>query len=152
MNTSTPLAANHFPQISPSPLLIFSQQRKQINTIFSACGHPTNFTATTNLSRFKIQEIPLWPTIEFKIKAFSLLFLLQLHWNGIFVSSFNVETDSPEKPRTARYVGMSSWIRGRSTFHAQVWLGPYFPRVYIIFCVEGSHAYHFYPCLGFGSV
>ena len=96
----------------------------------------------------RIQEIPLWPTIECKIKAFSLLFLLQLHWNGIFVSSFNVEHDSPEKPRTARYVGMSSWIRGRSTFRAQVWLGPYFPRVYIIFSVGGSHAYHFYPCLG----
>ena len=93
----------------------------------------------------KIQKIPLWPTIECKIKAFSLLFLLQLHWNGIFVSSFNVEHDSPEKPRTARYVGMSSWIRGRSTFHVQVWLGPYFPRVYIIFSVGGSHAYHFYP-------
>ena len=35
-------------------LLIFSQQRKQINTIFSACGHPTNFTNTTHYSRYKI--------------------------------------------------------------------------------------------------
>ena len=94
-----------------TPLLIFSQQRKQINTIFSACVHPTNFNDTTNYSRYKIEKwkLAITPKCRNTHRIISVLFFTLKQSLYFFQQGkpFSLEAFA------ARYVGMLTawWIQ-----------------------------------------